>query len=302
MPMHLINMKTITHHYNSSQSLFTKLFTALFLCAITLCAQAQTKAFKVEVTGKGQPIILIPGYSCSGDVWKETVAHLQGRYECHVLTIAGYAGVPAVDTPMLATVKNELIRYVQQKKLVKPIIIGHSLGSFMGLWVSSTAPQLFGKLVCVDGMPFLSSLSDPNANADSLKKNPMYNAEAVARNFERLPDSGFIDNTARALRSQVNDTARARQIATWQYLSNRRSLGYSIVELATTDLRQAIAHITSPVLVLGSIYQTKERSMELIQQQFKHLPTATIRVADSKHFIMYDVPDWFYKELDAFLQ
>jgi N-formylmaleamate deformylase len=263
---------------------------------------AQTKAFTVHITGKGQPVILIPGFSCSGEVWEETVAHLQKRYECHAITIAGFAGVAPIDTPILKTVRNEIIRYVQTKQLVKPIIIGHSMGSFMGLWVSSTAPQLFGKLICVDGMPFLSALADPNANADSLKKNPMYNPESAVRNFENLPDSGFIDTTAKALFWQVNDTARARQIATWQYRSNRRTLGLALIELATTDLRKEIARITSPVLVLGSIYETREKSYDLIGQQFKQLPGAIIHVANSKHFIMYDQPEWFYSEIDTFLK
>ncbi len=279
-----------------------KMFITPFLTLMLLYGNAQSKAFKVEITGKGQPIILIPGYSCSGDVWNETVTHLKNRYECHVITIAGFAGVAPIDTPILKTVRDEIIQYVQTKKLVKPIIIGHSLGSFMGLWVNSTAPHLFGKLICVDGMPFLSALSDPKANADSLKKSPMYNPEAIVKNFENLPDSGLINNTAKALAWQVNDTARAREIATWQYRSNRRTLGLSIVELATTDLRTDIAKITSPVLVLGSIYFTKEKSFELIGQQFTALPTATIHVADSKHFIMYDQPQWFYNEIDTFLQ
>jgi pimeloyl-ACP methyl ester carboxylesterase len=270
--------------------------------AIVKANAQQIKSFSVTITGKGQPIILIPGYSCSGEVWNETVNHLKDRYECHVLTLAGFAGVPAIDTPILKTVRNEIIEYVQQKKLHKPILIGHSLGSFMSLWVSSTAPDLFGKLICVDGMPFLSALGNPAANADSLKKDPRYNVEATVKRFESLPDSGFIEQTAKALVWQVNDTARARQIATWQFNSNRRTLGVAIIELATTDIRKEIAYIKSPVLVIGSIYQTKEKSFEMIGQQFKTLPAATIHVADSKHFIMYDQPQWFYNEIDTFLK
>ena len=279
-----------------------KTFTNLLLTVTLLYCNAQSNAFEVKIVGKGQPILLIPGFSCSGDVWKETVAHLQNRYECHVITIAGFAGVAPMDTPSLKTVRNEIINYVKSKKLIKPMVVGHSLGSFMGLWVSSTAPELFGKLVCVDGMPFLSALANPKANADSLKKSPMYNAEAAVKNFESLPDSGFIDNTAKALFWQVNDTARAREIATWQYRSNRRTLGLTLVELATTDLRQEIARITSPVLVLGSIYGSREQSETLIGQQFTQLPNAVIHIANSKHFIMYDQPTWLYNELDQFLR
>ena len=274
----------------------------LFAFFYFLCALAQNKAFTVTISGKGQPIILIPGYSCSGEVWKETVQNLSTRYQCHVLTLAGFAGVPSIDAPILKTVRDEIINYVTQNKLYKPILIGHSLGSFMSLWVSSIAPYLFGKLICVDGMPFLSALGNPAANADSLKIDPRYNAAAAVKNFENLPDSGFINRTAKAMTWQVADTARARQIATWQYQSNRRTLGLTLIELATTDLRKDIAKISSPVLVLGSIYVTKEKSYELIGEQFKLLPTVVIHVADSKHFIMYDQPQWFYNEIDSFLK
>ncbi len=279
-----------------------KILTCLIALLSFNAGNSQLKAFKVEITGKGQPVILIPGYSCSGDVWKETVQHLQSRYECHVLTLAGFAGTPAIDAPVLKSVRDEIIKYTREKKLYKPVLIGHSLGSFMALWVSSTAPDLFGKLVCVDGMPFLSALNDPAANADSLKVNPMYNPATAIKNFENLPNDGFIEYTAKAMNSQVSDTAKARMIATWQYLSNRRTLALTLLDLATTDLRKDIVRIKQPILVLGSIYMTKENSYKLIGEQFKGAKQVTIHVADSKHFIMYDQPLWFYKEIDQFLQ
>lgn len=265
-------------------------------------SNAQNKAFQVEVSGKGQPIILIPGYSCSGEVWNETVAHLKDRYECHVITIAGYAGVPKLDTPVLKTVRNELINYVKTKKLNKPMLIGHSLGAFMSLWVSSVEPDLFGKIICVDGLPFVSAMQDTTANAEVLKKNPQFDPVTVARNFEMLPAENYVQNMTSAMLYQVNDTARAKQIATWSSLCDRRTLGYTIVEISTTDLRVEIAKIKQPVLVLGSIYGTEANSFLMLNHQYRNLPTKTIEVANSKHFIMYDVPEWFYAKVDAFLQ
>src|ERR1035437_1514142 len=95
----------------------------LFILMFTMVsAYCQQKAFKVEVYGKGQPIILIPGYSCSGDVWKETVDNLKGNYQLHVVTLAGFAGVRAINTPILKTVKNELIKYVVENHLNKPVL------------------------------------------------------------------------------------------------------------------------------------------------------------------------------------
>ena len=264
--------------------------------------KAQPAAFKVEVSGKGAPIILIPGYSCSGEVWKETVEHLKKSYECHVITIAGYAGVPPVDTPVLQTVKNELIGYVKNQKLAKPVLIGHSLGAFLSLWISSEEPALFGKLICVDGLPFLSAISNPNVNADSLKKDPQFNAAMLVRYFENIPDSGYIEQITSAMLWQVTDTARAKQIAGWNYKGDRKTLALSLLEISTTDLRNDIARIEQPVLVLGSIYQTKENSFKILEEQFKNVRNKTIHVVDSKHFIMYDAPVWMYNEIDSFIK
>ena len=52
-------------------------------------------SFTVRVVGKGRPVLLIPGLTCPGAVWDETVAYYQGRYQCHVVSLAGFGGVPA---------------------------------------------------------------------------------------------------------------------------------------------------------------------------------------------------------------
>ncbi|WP_177732272.1 alpha/beta fold hydrolase [Flavobacterium inviolabile] len=262
---------------------------------------AQQKSFDVKIIGKGKPVVLIPGYSCSGDVWKETADHLKNKYQLHILTLAGYAGTKPIDSPILQTVHNEIIAYVKTNKLNKPIVIGHSLGAFMGLWLSSSEPDLFGKLICVDGVPFISALTNPDITADSLKDDPRYNLEAVINNFKAIPNEGYVDYMTKAMLYQVQDSTRARQIAEWSYASDRRTLGATIIEMSLTDLRKDIARIKSPVLVLTSLFNTKENSTKIYNQQYAALPNKTIKVADSKHFIMYDQPEWFYTEIDTFL-
>jgi N-formylmaleamate deformylase len=103
------------------------------------------RAFVVRVTGTGpRSMILIPGFLSHGEVWDEVVAHVGTRYRCHVLTLAGFAGVPAVDGPLLPRVRDEIIAYIKETKLDHPVLVGHSLGGFLALWVGSTAPDLEG--------------------------------------------------------------------------------------------------------------------------------------------------------------
>lgn len=276
------------------------MLTVLILLSLST-AYAQQKAFEVKVTGKGQPIILIPGYSCSGDVWKETADHLKSKYQLHILTIAGYAGVKPIEDPVLQTVHDQLIQYVKDNKLKKPILIGHSLGAFMSLWVSSSQPDLFGKLICVDGVPFISALTKPETTVASIKEDPRFNKEAVINNFKAIPNEGYVTNMTQMMLYQVRDTARAKQIAEWSFAGDRSTLGSTIVEMSLTDLRSDIAKIKSPTLILTSIFNTKENSERIYKEQYAALPNKTIQVADSKHFIMYDAPEWFYNAIDNFL-
>lgn len=261
-----------------------------------------TNAFEVQVIGKGQPIILIPGYCCSGEVWNETVDHLKNNYQLHVMTLAGFGTAkPIANDEILKTVHDQIIQYVKTNKLQKPMLIGHSLGAFMTLWLHSSEPELFGKSVCVDGVPFISALYNPLATAESVKTNPQFNKAMVIENFKNLPDEGYIDNMAKQMAFQVNDPVRARQIATWSFQSDRATLGSTIVEMSSTDLRPELPKIKQDILVLASIFETKENSLKIYENQYALLKNKTIEVADAKHFIMYDSPEWFYAQIDAFL-
>lgn len=281
------------------KNLSTSLLLLLFMCQ--RFAQNVT-AFEVKVIGQGQPIILIPGYSCSGEVWNETVDHLKNKYQLHVLTLAGFSTAkPIQDEEILKTVHDQIIEYVKVKKLQKPMIIGHSLGAFMTLWLHSSEPELFGKSICVDGVPFISAIYNPLATAETLKKDPNYNKELVIENFKKIPDEGYVENITKAMAYQVNDTARARQIATWSFQSDRRTLS-TLVEMSTTDLRPELPKIKQEILILASIFETKQNSEKVYGKQYELLKNKTLIVADSKHFIMYDQPEWFYAQIDAFLK
>lgn len=104
------------------KAIFTFIFSIMFSISF-----AQHPAFEVEVSGYGQPIILIPRYSCSGEVCNETVSHLKKKYQLHVLTLAGFSTAkPIQDDEILATVKSQIIQYVKDQKMIKPVVIGHS--------------------------------------------------------------------------------------------------------------------------------------------------------------------------------
>ena len=142
---------------------------ALFAALLAGALSAQTP-FQVKVSGQGQPMILIPGLASGGGTWDTTVARYQDRYQCHVLTLAGFAGVPRIPAPMLDTVRDGIADYIRENKLEKPVIVGHSLGGFLALAVAAKYPDLPGKLVIVDSYPFLAGVMNPGASVAEAKQ------------------------------------------------------------------------------------------------------------------------------------
>ncbi len=265
-------------------------------------------SFTVRVVGKGRPVLLIPGLTCPGAVWDETVARYASRYQCHVLSLAGFGGVAApagtaASADFLPAVRAQLLAYIKTQKLDRPAVIGHSLGGFMGLWLSTAQPDAIGPLVIVDSLPFLAAVQNPALTAEGAK--PM--AEGMRRQMSagRMPAA----QQRQMVAGMATDTARQSLLTRWGQASEPSRVAQAMYELYTTDLRADLGAIRQPALVLGAwaAYKpygsTKESTRAIFAAQYAGLPQHRIEMSEAgKHFLMYDDTAWFFQQTDAFLQ
>jgi pimeloyl-ACP methyl ester carboxylesterase len=275
---------------------------ALVIFAMGGMAQSQ-RSFDVKVSGKGKPIILIPGLSSAGSTWDGTVKHFENRFECHVLTLAGFAGKPPIDAPLLDTVAKDLIAYVQEKKLDHPVIIGHSLGGYLALKLAAAHPDLFGRIVIVDALPYFAGASNPNITLDAAKQM----AESMRKQIlsSSAAAAGFSpEQMAVTMATRPEDIAR---IAEWTRQSDVKTVAGAMYDLFSTDLRDDIAAIRVPTLVFGTWiaykdYATRDQIESNFRRQYAKLPNYKLVLFDhAKHFLMWDDPEMFYREVDDFL-
>ena len=262
-------------------------------------------SFKVEVTGRGKPMILIPGLTSSGEVWESTVARYKSNYECHVLTLAGFAGQPAIKAPFLEKVRNDLAAYIREKKLKKPIIVGHSLGGFMALWLASVEPDLAGRLVIVDSLPFLGALNNPNATPQTIKPQ----AEAMRKAMTTpQTDEQRLQTLRMYLQAMISDPAKVALATEWGVNSDPETVAQAMYEMYTIDLRSSLARIKSPTLIVGTWiayqqYATRAAVEKTFRDQYANLPGYRFVMSETgKHFVMYDDPKLLFSEMDAFLK
>jgi len=259
--------------------------------------------FHVERSGKGRPVVFIPGLASSGEVWSETVAHLGGRYDSHVLTLAGFAGQPAIQAPFLETQRRAIAEYLREQGLEKPILVGHSLGGVLALAVAADVPERVGGVVVVDSLPFLPAAMHPGATVESSRPyadqmRTQMRTQSVAQRDEALRQT---------MQRYITDGARQDVGFRWGTQSDNETVAQAAYDLMTTDLRPLLPRITAPTLVLGSWIALKghlpRETVEAVYNgQYATLSTARVVMHDTaRHFIMWDDPEGFYRELDGFL-
>lgn len=267
------------------------LFAFLILC--TLSITAQDNPFKVDVVGTGEPILLFPGFACTGDVWNDTVSELSKNYECHVFTFAGFGNVPAVEKPWLPKIKEGVLAYISENELENPILIGHSLGGALALWMA-TEISFYKKLIVVDALPSTGALMMPDFKSEYMVYDSPYNKHLLEMN-----DADFENMAIQMAGSMTSNKSKQLQIKDWMLQANRETYVYGYTDLLKLDLREDLSKINTPVTILAA---TEPYGLEMAKStydtQYKALDEYTVEFANgSSHFIMYDQPKWFIENL-----
>lgn len=265
------------------------------------------ESFTVKISGKGEPIFFIPGILCSGEVWNETVKHYEKSNTCYVFTLAGFAGVKALQTDkIMPAIQADLIAYIKQHSKNNAILVGHSMGGFYGLLIASSEPTLLKKLVVVDALPFLMAAQDSTRTETQIQAMLIGSEKAYLHTDEATLRAQQIN----ILRTMITNEAQVQKACEWSMSSDRHTMGKTFAEMMGKDLRQQIRFIKTKTLVMVAWDKpiaafpdyTKEASYNVYATQYKNLKGVILKQTDgAKHFIMYDQPEWFIKTLDEFI-
>jgi len=83
---------------NQKKQLMKKVVLILSILFVAQLAYCQS-AISVTKSGTGNPILFLTGFTSPGSVWDETILNLDGTYETHVVSYAGFNGLEPIGTP-----------------------------------------------------------------------------------------------------------------------------------------------------------------------------------------------------------
>ena len=102
--------------------------------------------------------------------------------------------------------------------------------------------------------------------------------------------------------NMTNDQSKMEEMANWSINADRETYVFGYTDLLKLDLRPTLPEITTHTLILGATFPSKEITQKTFETQYEKLGNKTINLADnSKHFIMFDQPEWFYEQINGYL-
>jgi pimeloyl-ACP methyl ester carboxylesterase len=266
---------------------------------------------KVERHGDhGQPVILIPGLQGGPWVWQQTIAQLQKDHVVYAVTLAGFDGVPAPADGgnLLDRADASLLQLIEQHKIVKPLLVGHSLGGTLALRFAGEHAELIAGVVAVDGLPIFPGMervepAQRQAMAAQMRQqmSAVTPEQFAAQSLGYMQKVGVIDAQLAARYAPMN--ARSDIKASAQYMAEDLAADYrSGLKQANVPIL-AISPYNAPDFSQPPMIMSEAQKTAYYQSLLADAPNAkVVSISPSRHFVMLDQPAKFQQVLDDFLK
>lgn len=308
-------------------SLFAPLFAALL--AIGACAPAiadapvtppnryastLVPAERFEINGvlverhgtSGTPMIFIPGLASGSWAWQDAARQFMADHTVYVLTLPGFDGRAVQPGQPMAAALTALDALITTRKLVKPVLVGHSLGGSLAIAYAEQHPASVGAIVALDGLPVFPGTEEMPLSAR------IDMADGIKARMAGATREGFAQQQVQYMRGVgVTDIGRADELAK---LTARSDPDATIAYMAATlalDLRAELPKITAPVLVISPYFAADAAQSALSDaakvDYYRGLMAGTahltvVSVAPARHFAMFDQPQQVVDAIRAFLK
>ncbi|HEY5257532.1 MAG TPA: alpha/beta hydrolase [Candidatus Baltobacteraceae bacterium] len=274
-------------------------------------APAPTATFNVgslHVTQYGsgaQTLIFIPGLTCGPWEWSGEIAHYAPNYTIYALTLPGFDGQAPIAGPLFQTTTADFWKLLEQKRIDKPVVIGHSLGGTMGFMLATQHPERLRGVIALDGLPIYPT--DVMMTPDQVKTMA---AGASAAMQKMTPAQFAATERTTSLPYMITAQSDIDAVAPLAARSDPGATARWFYEDLTLDLRPQLHLADVPILLIapydatleGKYLPTPAAKRDFYAGIVKGAPNATVVTIDhSRHFAMYDQPQALDEAIAQFL-
>lgn len=257
--------------------------------------------------GKGQPLVMIPGWSQSAAQFKHQLSGLSDKYRVIAIDMRGHG---ESDKPTygyrIHRLSADVHEFLAAKSLSNVVLAGHSMGCSViwGYWELYGSDRL-SKLVLIDQMPMITAnptwgdqeKTDAGAVFD---KNSLYDVTNALAGADGVKTTeGFITG--------MFTKAYSRDEVNWAIQENlkfpRPYAARLLYDHATNDWRDVIPRINVPTLIFGAKTSLVGwKSQQWIGTQIKGSRVEIFEEAEGgNHFMFMENPEKFNRIVKEFI-
>jgi pimeloyl-ACP methyl ester carboxylesterase len=248
-----------------------------------------SRRITVTVRGNGPDVVLIPGLASGPGIWNGVLTAVPG-YRYHLVQVRGFAGLPAdanKSGTLIAPLVDEIARYMASAGLVRPAVVGHSMGGMLAMMLALRPSVAVGRIMVVDMLPDGAGMVGGTAGgmgylADQLSD--YFTATVAGRRM-------FADMLASSPGARGSDPD---------------VIASALRELAHTDLGPQLSRVTAPFKIVYAVpadAQGRDVQTRIFRAAYAPARLASLQpIGPSGHVVMADQPTRFAATLAAFLK
>lgn len=248
-------------------------------------------------SGSGQPLIILHGLFGISDNWATLAKQLSDHFTVYAVDLRNHGQSPHSDQWKYWIMSEDVLELIENEKLKDVILLGHSMGGKVGMYLTLDSPQLISKLIVADIAPRKYPIGNQDVVDALLKVNPEKLAsrkEAEEILSKDLKDAGTVQFLLKNLYHK--EMADGSKQLDWRFNLPVISKNLAVVAEATDE--PANSDIET-LFIRGekSNYITKEDEAE-IKRVF---PRAMIKtIPGAGHWVHADKPEEFFNAVMQF--
>jgi pimeloyl-ACP methyl ester carboxylesterase len=283
--------------------------------AATAAASGVTPLSHIEERGNGPiTLILVPGLSCDWSVYDTFMARNASKYRMLAVTLPGFGcsnpppladGSSPMDGAWLKNAQAAILKLIDDRKLEKPVIIGHSMGGNLALQFAANHPDRIKAAISIDGLPVFPP---PQPGQPDTREARTAMVGQFTAMMKSMPDESWPAGQKQSVKMLVTNPDRAKEIGEICALVPKDTTMEYMLEMVGSDLRPLLPGMKAPVLVISAVSDEMGEAMaanmrKVVADEFKGASPSVklITFEDSRHFIMDDHPEALDKAIAAFL-
>jgi len=248
---------------------------------------------RYSVVGEGPDVVFVHGWASSRRMWDHILPALAQRFRCWALDLPGFGDSdrPAPGWYSIPNFTAAVVGFVEGLGMVRPRLVGHSMGGMIALNVAGRHPQALERLVAINpvvtGRVNLRPLARPDFAhrmlAWALRLSPLVLQPLAHPMGHRVHGLQFI-------RRRTEDFCRCS--ADTLFSSGRAVVAY--------DLSPVLAQIAAPTLLLVG---QQDANVPPSESRFaaRQIPGARLHLMRAGHLVTDDRPEKVVAQLAGFL-